>query len=137
MASQLDTCLRLATTQARFARRFDRALSHHGLSFTDFCILVHLDRSPERRLRRVDLAERLELTPSGVTRLLGPLERIGVVGRESSERDARVAFATLTDAGARVLTEAMLTAESVATDLLGDGTLVTRLDDLLTKLRSE
>jgi DNA-binding MarR family transcriptional regulator len=130
----LDACLRLASTQARFTRRFDGALSaHHGLSFTDFSILVHLSRTPDRRLRRVDLAEQMQLTPSGVTRLLGPLERIGLVGRESSDRDARVAFATLTDAGARVLEEATETAERIAADLLA-GASVGRLNEVLVKL---
>jgi DNA-binding MarR family transcriptional regulator len=50
-------------------------------------------------MRRIDLAERLMLTPSGVTRLLDGLERDGWVTKGSCESDARVTYAVLTDAG--------------------------------------
>jgi DNA-binding MarR family transcriptional regulator len=50
-------------------------------------------------LRRVDLAERLMLTPSGVTRLLDGLERDGWVRKGNCESDARVTYAVLTDEG--------------------------------------
>ena len=45
----------------------------HGLGLSDFAALHHLAEAPTNKLRRVDLAQRLALTPSGVTRLLGPL----------------------------------------------------------------
>jgi DNA-binding MarR family transcriptional regulator len=54
------------------------------------------------------------VTPSGVARQLGPLERIGLVDRESHERDARLALVVLTDAGTRVADEALETAEYAA-----------------------
>ena len=70
-------------------------------------------------MRRVDLAARLDVTPSGVTRQLGPLERIGLVSREAHERDARLALVVLTDAGARIVEEALPTAEEAADRALG------------------
>jgi hypothetical protein len=80
---RLEFCLRLTRAHATLTRRLDNALSGvHGLSFGDFMILHHLGRAPGLRLRRIDLAERLDLTPSGVTRSLLPLEKLGLVGRQ-------------------------------------------------------
>jgi DNA-binding MarR family transcriptional regulator len=66
-------------------------------------------------LRRVDLAAAVGLSPSGVTRALAPLERRGLVARQPNPRDARVAFASLTDAG-RVL---VADVESIAARVAG------------------
>ena len=75
--------------------------------------------APEQRMRRVDLAHRLGVTTSGVARQLAPLERIGLVGREPSPGDARLALVVLTEAGARVAGEAQPTAERGAETALG------------------
>src|SRR5919197_1561010 len=50
-------------------------------------------------VRRVDLAERLVLTPSGVTRLLDGLERAGLVGKDACATDLRVTYAVIPPAG--------------------------------------
>jgi DNA-binding MarR family transcriptional regulator len=98
--SHAELCLRMARANAALLRRFDNSLGgHHGISFSDFQILNHLSRAPGGRLRRVDLAERLGLTASGITRSLLPLEKIGLVAREADPRDARVGFAVITAAG--------------------------------------
>ena len=57
-------------------------------------------------MRRIDLAESLQLTPSGVTRLLDGLERVGLVEKASCPSDARVTYAVLTDAGRAKLEQA-------------------------------
>ena len=106
--SGLEFCVRLSRAYATVSRRLDNVLSGlHGLSFADFMILYYLGRAPGSRLRRVDLAERLGLTASGVTRSLIPLEKLGLVSRESDPRDARVGYAVLTDPGRELLTHAM------------------------------
>ncbi|NHZ35634.1 MULTISPECIES: MarR family winged helix-turn-helix transcriptional regulator [Massilia] len=98
--SHAELCLRMARANAALLRRFDNSLGgHHGISFSDFQILNHLSRAPGGRLRRVDLAERLGLTASGITRSLLPLEKIGLVTREADPRDARVGFAVITASG--------------------------------------
>jgi len=71
----------------------------HGLTLSDFEVLLRLSRAPERRMRRVDLADQVLLTASGITRLLDGLERQGLVERASCETDRRVVYAVLTDAG--------------------------------------
>lgn len=102
-----DLCLRLARAYATLIRRFDSGLgSHHGISFGDYQVLAHLSRAPGGRLRRVDLAERLGLTASGVTRTLLPLEKIGLVAREPDPRDARVGYAVVTPTGQELMNNA-------------------------------
>jgi DNA-binding MarR family transcriptional regulator len=81
----------------------DRLRAEHGLSINDFETLAALADAPGRRLRRVDLAQKLLLTASGVTRLLDGLRDAGLVERTGTDADQRVAYAQLTSAGAAVL----------------------------------
>jgi DNA-binding MarR family transcriptional regulator len=78
----------------------------HGLSLRDFDVLVQLYSAPERRMRRIDLARTVILSPSGVTRLLEGLERVGWVRKQHCEDDNRVTWAVLTDAGAEKFEQA-------------------------------
>jgi DNA-binding MarR family transcriptional regulator len=78
----------------------------HGLTINDYEVLLHLARADGHQLRRVDLAERLLLTASGITRLLDGLERAGYVCKGHCASDARVTYAVLTDAGFAKLKEA-------------------------------
>jgi DNA-binding MarR family transcriptional regulator len=86
-----------------------RLLADHGLTLNDFDVLAQLSRVPEGRLRRVDLVERLLLTPSGITRLLGGLECAGYVEKATCDTDARVTYAVLTELGYEKLREASAT----------------------------
>ncbi|HEU4842673.1 MAG TPA: MarR family winged helix-turn-helix transcriptional regulator [Burkholderiaceae bacterium] len=107
LSTPTDFCLRLARAYAVLVRRFDSALgNHHGISFSDFQLLNHIARAPGGKIRRVDLAERVSLTASGVTRTLLPLEKIGLVTRQSDPRDARVGFAVITEAGHELVVNA-------------------------------
>ncbi|MET9172520.1 MarR family winged helix-turn-helix transcriptional regulator [Streptomyces misionensis] len=118
MSDTLDAALRLMRAQAALARRFDARLGGlHGVSLADFTLLLRLSQAPGGRMRRVDLAEALGLTASGVTRALAPLERIGLVTREPDARDARVAYASLTGTGREQLTRMRATAEETADEL--------------------
>ncbi len=97
---QLEAWVRLLRVHAATTRQFSAELvAEHGLTMNDFDVLLQLADSPEGYLRRVDLAERVLLTPSGITRLLEGLERAGYVERMSCPSDARVSYAVLTDAG--------------------------------------
>jgi DNA-binding MarR family transcriptional regulator len=107
LSTPTDFCLRLARAYAVLVRRFDSALgNHHGISFSDYQLLNHIARAPGGRIRRVDLAERVSLTASGVTRTLLPLEKIGLVTRQSDPRDARVGYAVITPAGHELVVNA-------------------------------
>lgn len=80
-------------------------------------ILYHLQAAPSGRLRRIDLAERLGVTASGVTRTLLPLEKTGWVARQSDAKDARVSYASLTEAGQQLLAYALASVEPLVQDL--------------------
>jgi DNA-binding MarR family transcriptional regulator len=110
----LSTVLDLALTRTIITRDVDAALGAHGLALPDLALLLELYDARDGRLRRVELANRLGVTPSGVARQLQPLERIGLVGREPHARDARLALVVLTDTGRRVAEEAVPTAEIAA-----------------------
>lgn len=81
----------------------------HGLTLNDYDVLLWLAYAPERRMRRVDLAEQVVLTASGITRLLEGLERSGFVRKRACESDRRVVYAELTDEGYEKLREASRT----------------------------
>jgi len=81
-------------------------VAEHGLTINDYEALLHLSRAEEGRMRRVDLAGRLLLTASGVTRLLDGLEAAGLVERASCKSDRRVSYAVLTEEGRAKLREA-------------------------------
>jgi DNA-binding MarR family transcriptional regulator len=116
-----DFCLRLSRAATALSRRFDSALgNHHGISFADYQLLRHLARAPEGRLRRVDLAERLGLTASGITRSLLPLEKIGLVTRQSDPRDARVGYAVITPVGAELVANADTLVDAIAAEVVGN-----------------
>jgi len=74
-------------------------VSAHGLTINDFEVLLRLSRADGSRMRRVDLAQEVLLTPSGITRLLEGLERSGFVERVACKEDLRVSYAQLTPAG--------------------------------------
>jgi DNA-binding MarR family transcriptional regulator len=77
--------------------------AEHGLTLNDYEALGLLARAEGQRMRRVDLARRLLLTPSGVTRLLEGLEDAGLVERATCPSDLRVTYAQLTASGAEKL----------------------------------
>jgi DNA-binding MarR family transcriptional regulator len=81
-------------------------LQDHGLTINDYEVLLRLSRAPDSRMRRVDLAEQVLLTASGITRLLDGLERCGYVERASCASDRRVVYAVLTASGRDKLREA-------------------------------
>jgi DNA-binding MarR family transcriptional regulator len=77
-----------------------RLEAQHGLTLSDFDVLVQLYNAPGRQMRRVDIARSVLLTASGITRLLDGLERAGWVAKARCETDARVTYAVLTESGA-------------------------------------
>jgi DNA-binding MarR family transcriptional regulator len=87
-------------SHSAITRQMDADLiASHGLTLSDYEVLLRLSQAPDQRMRRVDLAEGVLLTQSGITRLLAGLEKAGWVERASCESDGRVVYAQLTDAG--------------------------------------
>jgi DNA-binding MarR family transcriptional regulator len=81
-------------------------LAPHGISLGDYQVFVFLSEAAGRRMRMVDLAAALHLSPSGLTRRLDGLTRHGYVDRVPSLQDRRVMLAVLTDSGFAKLTDA-------------------------------
>ena len=78
-------------------------VSGFGIDGGDYGVLVNLSEAPDQRLRMCDLAARLHLSPSGLTRRLDGLVKGGLVARQPSEHDRRVTLAVLTDSGRATL----------------------------------
>lgn len=77
----------------------ERDLNDHHSSLGDYQVLVHLSEADGRSMRMCDLANVLQLSPSGLTRRLDRLVADGYVAREGSPDDRRVMMASLTDKG--------------------------------------
>ena len=78
----------------------DEALRReHGISLTEFDVLITLYNAPNDRLRMTELSNRIVLTASGLTQLVTRLESKGLVGRSVDPGDRRSFFAVLTAAG--------------------------------------
>lgn len=85
---------------ATLVRRLEADLmAEHALPLASYDVLVQLVEAPDHRLRMTELAERVLLSRSGLTRLVDRLVREGLVRREACPSDARGMFAVLTDAG--------------------------------------
>ena len=92
---------------ARVVRELERELNaEQGLALTDYDVLVQLAGVEGRRLRMSELADRLLLSRSGVTRLVDRLVGAGLVERMTCDDDRRGQWASLTDAGLRRLRDA-------------------------------
>lgn len=101
----LKVFINLSKILTENSRRFNGGLD--GLGFNEFVILLHINQSSDKKIRRIDLAEKMGLTASGVTRILAPMEKIGLIKKETAQRDARVSFVAITPAGQRNLTETL------------------------------
>lgn len=114
--SSLNFFLDLAKVQTRLSRRLDSKLG--GLGFNEFIILHRLQEAEDEKMRRIDLAEALGFTASGITRLLLPMEKVGLIKKEINSQDARSSFVALAAGGKRKLSEAMERLELFAEDVL-------------------
>jgi DNA-binding MarR family transcriptional regulator len=102
-SAALDAFVRLVRAHAAVTRLLSAQLQQeHGLTINAYEALLQLSRAEEPR-RRVDLANSLLLTASGVTRLLDGLERGGLIARKACPSDARASYTELTEAGSAKL----------------------------------
>ena len=108
--SRLEAWVSFIRSHAAITRQLNAdLLNEHDLTLNDYEVLCRLSSAEDWMMRRVDLAQSVLLTASGITRLLDGLERAGFVEKAACASDARVSYAKLTDAGARKLREASAT----------------------------
>lgn len=96
--------INLAKTQSVFVKRFESGLGN-GLGFNEFLILFHLNQSSDKKMRRIDLAEKIGVTASGITRMLLPMEKIGLIKSDYISDDARVKFVLISKSGQEKIKE--------------------------------
>jgi DNA-binding MarR family transcriptional regulator len=97
---ELDAWRSFLRAHARVTRVLDAELTAEcDLSLGSYVVLVHLSEAPARALRMTDLADRIVLSRSGLTRLVDRMEREGLVRRESCPSDLRGTNAVLTAEG--------------------------------------
>ncbi|NOV01908.1 MarR family winged helix-turn-helix transcriptional regulator [Paenibacillus planticolens] len=97
---QLSVWRAFVNAHASVIERIEKDLSEQRkIPLTTYDVLVALYQSPNKKLRMTDLAKKVVITRSGLTRVVERLEREGFVIRERTEEDRRGAFAILTREG--------------------------------------
>jgi len=119
MNQTFEFILGLSSTYAKIAKMMDRCLSLHGISFSEYLVMYELSQSTNNAMRRIDLAEKTNMSASGITRLLNPMEKLNIVEKEQNARDARVSLVKLTNAGFELFTNATQSVQESAETSLG------------------
>jgi len=131
----LTAYVRLSNAHAAMERAFNHELQAAGqITVTDFEVLRRLDDAPDGRMRRIDLANAVGVTPSGMTRLLDGLENSGAVGKKHCTSDQRVVYAVITDAGRTLLRTTAQTHLASLVALFGERFSDDELSDLIALL---
>ena len=137
MNSESEYLLQNAMLASKLTKRLDDALSYHGISFTEFLIMHHLNGAVLKTMRRIELAETVGLSASGVTRLVAPMEKNHIVQKEINPRDARQSLVKLSDTGGQLYEEAANSFDHCEQDILAPLTTnqLQQLMELTSKLK--
>jgi DNA-binding MarR family transcriptional regulator len=138
---ELSVWRRLLGVETRLQERLDLELREaYHLTLAEYGVLVHLSEAGPGGLRMSDLADRLLLSRSGLTRRIDAMVRAGLVERRSCPADGRGSMAMLTPGGVTRLTEAAPThvagvrrylIEPIADDLAGLSAGLERIEEAL------
>jgi DNA-binding MarR family transcriptional regulator len=109
MPQNENLIISIAKLHSQLLKRVDQQLSVHGISFTEFLVMHHLYDAPNKTMRRIDLAECIGFSASGVTRLVNPMEKNHLVRKEINARDARVSLVRLSKTGEELYNYAKVT----------------------------
>src|SRR4051812_31571113 len=101
-----------------------RLLAAHGLGVDAYGVMITLVSAPDRRLPIGALGLQRNLSPSGISRSVDRLVKLGLVERSANPDDARSLLVGLTAAGLRRLREAQVTHHRTVRELL-----LSHLDD--------
>lgn len=136
ITAEQTLALAFASAWSRLERRLDNSLgSIRGISLAEYRLLRALGDAPKAQASRVDLAQAIGLTPSGVTRALRPMEKLGIVSTVKSKRDARLAIAALTPAGRELLSDASGVVDDAMKAILKRSTkALAQMDELIDAL---
>lgn len=119
ISKEQSLALTFASAWGRLEKRLDNNLGAiRGISLAEYRLLQALGSAPNAQASRVDLAQAVGVTPSGVTRALRPMEKLGIVSTVKSKRDARLAIAALTPAGRDLLSDASVVVDDAMKTVL-------------------
>lgn len=101
---QMSAWKALLRAHATTVGRIEAKLATSGnIPLVEYDVLLELNNAPEGKLRMADLAQRVVLSRSGLTRLVDRLEKLGYLRREATVTDRRGMQAVLTEAGRAAL----------------------------------
>ncbi len=120
MDKNLQLVFQISALHNKVLKAIDSQLSIHGLTFSEFLVMNHLNLKPTKTMKRIDLANDVGMSASGITRLLTPMEKLKIVQKEASQRDARISFVKLTDVGEKLFEDTMQTVKATAKELFED-----------------
>lgn len=122
MNEKLDLLLNLSLLQTTIVKKMDRNLSVHGIAFSEFIVMYQISLSPNKTIRRIDLADNVGMSASGITRLLNPMEKLKLIEKEINPRDARVSSVKLSKVGSKLLKDAIVSTLHLSDELLSSFT---------------
>ncbi len=109
-----------ALLASKLSKRVGNGLSAHGLSLTEFLVMHYLDKSSHKAVSRIELAEHIGLSASGITRLIAPMEKNKILQKEANPRDARQSLVKLTKTGLGLYGEAKTSFDHIANELVSN-----------------
>ncbi len=107
-----------ALLASRLSKKIGNRLSAHGISLSEYLLMQYLDATPSKAVPRIELAEHLGMSASGVTRMIAPLEKNKLLQKEANPRDARQSLVKLSKTGQRVYSEARVSFDAANAELL-------------------
>lgn len=119
MNKKFEFVLALSSVHSKISKSIDKKLSMHGISFSEYLVMQQLSLASQHSMRRIDLAENIGMSASGMTRLLNPLEKMGITQKEPNPRDARVSMVKLTQTGLELFQDATASVLESTEDILG------------------
>ncbi|GAB1258378.1 hypothetical protein NBRC116494_28800 [Aurantivibrio plasticivorans] len=102
---------------SKLSKRAGNRLSVHGISLTEFIVMHCLSNDLHQELSRIELADQLGMSASGVTRLLIPMEKNKFIQKTKNPRDSRQSLVKLSATGKRVFEEARESFSHIASEL--------------------
>ncbi len=110
--------IQTAFLASKLSKRMSHHLSVHGINLSEYLIMHYLNESPNKARSRIELAELVSMSASGVTRLLAPMEKNKLVQKEASARDARQRLVKLSKSGERIFQETRVSFEHSSMSML-------------------
>lgn len=118
MSSNSSFIIKNALLASKLSKKVGNKLSVHGVSLTEYLIMDYLSNAPQKAVSRIELAEHIGMSASGITRLFLPMEKNNIVQKLVNPRDARQSLVQLSQTGQQLYDDVKVSFEHIADDLL-------------------